>query len=280
MPRTKKGRFNLESTSSDDSDIEQKDRQHSSRVTNKPLRLGIYETGIMSTCVSSGGSEDDPFASNESLDVYLPSPKRKNNNVVRQNPSEKRVELQLNRTHQNRREEPLSSIASEKSNEPSCSRDFNSQFDMLRLRMEPSTSYSSRENTNNVCIASKDKAIGQKNTNKMSAGINVQPRVQPVFVGHNEPDEFNATDAVDFGRQVNTKLNEILARIATLEKMVITSATNSSGNAGLKKVTDQLNSEAQLFMKSNSLPTKNADELQKLDSNLRDPVFYTATVSV
>lgn len=280
MPRTKKGRYNLESTSSDDSDVEQTNRQQSARVTNKPLRLGIFETETKSSFVSSCDSQDDLFGSNESLELYLPPAKRKN---INQNFSEK----QPIRINQKRSEESLSSIASQKSNEPSGSRDFNSQFDMLRLRMKPSTSYPPRENTENACIASdmlsNDKTIGRKNSNKKnaSAGISVQPAdVQPVFVGHyNEPDELNAVDAVNFGKQISAKLNEILARIATLEKMMITSATNSGGN-GLKKVTDQLNSEAQLFMKSNSLPTKNRNELQKLDTNLRDPAFYTATVSV
>lgn len=141
----------------------------------------------------------DPFASNESLiDLYLPSPKRVRNNFDRQNFNGE----QPSGVHRKTGQGSLDSIRSQSSNEPSGSYDFDSQFDILSFGMTSSAAGSNR------------KTIGQKKLNgKSKGGVSVEPaKVDSVDALDNEP-----VDDGNFG-QINAKLNEILARVATLEK--------------------------------------------------------------
>lgn len=271
MSKAKRGKFQFESTSSDDSDIEgKKDRPQYIRTTSKIPRLGIDDREKRMFFSSSDDSQADPFASNESLDNYLPSPKKhKKMNTVH-------VNVRPNQySHAHQKKGQLISNKSRKGNEPNGAYDFDSQFDMISMG-KLSTASSSYENT---CAENKASHIlsnamqtGEKNSNEenRSAGVNVADAAQS--------DVLNDVDAVNFAKRIDTKLNEILARVATLEKAMISSATNSSSK-DLKRVPDQLHSDAEIFMKSNALPAKNLNELKKFDANLRDPVFYTATVS-
>lgn len=262
---SKKGKFDL-STSSDDSGTERMDRQQSTRITNKPPRLGIDDCENRILFSLSGDSQEEPFASDETIDEYLPEPLRKkrkkmNANCLNFNGTQSR------HAQQKSSQKSLNSIESQKANVQNGAYDFDSQFDSISNGMQLSTA-SSCENTSaeNIAshISSNEMKTGEKNVNEKNPA---------------QSDILNDVDAVAcFAKQINSKLNEILARVATLEKTVIASATNSSSK-DLMRVPDQLHSEAELFIKSNSLPTENLNEIKRFDENLRDPVYFTATVS-
>lgn len=243
MSRAKKGRFDFEATSSDDSDIERNIDlfRQSTRTISKPPRLGIDDgEKRMLFLSSSDDSQVDPYASNDSLDNYLPSPKkRKKTNrpiVAHQKEIEKSV-IPIGQAH-----------------ESNGAYDFNSQFDTISIgkKFASSSEHTSAEKMNR------------------NAGVNVEH--DPA-----QSDALNGVEAVNFAQQINAKLNEILARVAALEKAMIATTTHSHTN-DLKRVPAQLHSEAELFMKSNALPTTNFKELKRFDKNLQDPAFYTATV--
>lgn len=82
-------------------------------------------------------------------------------------------------------------------------------------------------------------------------------------------------------KQLNSKFDEIIARLATLENTVAASMTNSSSSDRQceKSFKNELYVQAELFTKSNSLPTKCVEDLKKFEENLNDSIFLKAAVS-
>lgn len=78
--------------------------------------------------------------------------------------------------------------------------------------------------------------------------------------------------------RMDEKLDNVLSRISVLENTVLKKLANQSSYEkpiDMKKI-DRLN----IFMKSNSLPTKIVAELDKFEEKLDDSTFFDASVSV
>lgn len=244
-------------------------RQKSSRKMVKPSYFGMVSDGRES-CFSSNSSHTDPFASDDSLDVYEPSPKR--------HKKVDKVSSQANcvyRIKQNAHKSPTvqGTIAT------NCDYNFDSQFDMLngnKLAVASSTSFENSDAADMACHS------GSWQKENATMEINSQSKVE--HTDSNESETMDGTDALDYLQNMNMKLNEIISRIVAMENTMHAITGNSCAkddkSVHLKRVRDELCAEAELFMKSNALPTQNVDELNRFETNLKDPVFYTAAVSI
>lgn len=75
------------------------------------------------------------------------------------------------------------------------------------------------------------------------------------------------------------KLDEVISRIAVMEKASIV------GNVLDKEqqrtsVKEEFQNQIDLFLKSNSVPRKNIDELKRFEGNLKDTAFFEATMRI
>lgn len=235
---SKRSLIDYDSTSSDDS--EQIDaRQQPNRKKAKPSYFGTVVNGSEGS-FSSVERPADPF-SDDSLDLYLPSPK-------------KSIDL-------------------------SSGYSFDSQFDMLDFGNTLAAAFTSSVSSDAAKIDSPSGSSNELHRDEMNENY-------PSCVEHTDSAQsevLHDTDALDIFQNLNTKLNEIISRMATMENAMLAFTTNSGTkddkSVQLKRVRDELCADAELFMKSNALPTKNVDELGRFEANLMDSVFYTAAVS-
>lgn len=260
-----------------------RERQHSSRKISKPLRLGSSDSEHRLNLLSSDDSHEEPFGAGDTSDEYVPSPKqRKKSQQSRTTVRHNFIAHQLNHENTNQCENIIeNSNATQKIN-------FDSQFDRLnsdtQFDDELSAVYTMTKEINTAMNVENDNFIAESSQQpeRSKIGASVVNATEP-----EQSNEMNGIDSTSFHKIIIEKLNEIVSRLATLEKRVIPMETTlnerlSGGDGksnGLRRVKDQIHVEAELFIKSNSLPTKNIGELQRFEANLGDPIFYTAAVS-
>lgn len=272
--------INYDSTSSEETDTEQFDgRQKSTRKTVKPSYFGM----VGQVDFSSSTSSQDPFESDDILDVYLPSPKRQKKTVV----FSTNANL-LRKKNSGKKNAQKSSAWSRTAQTTTSAYNFDDYFNMLDRAAidesklaapECSTPSTSSGYSHAADVASHSGSSGQEN------GVieeNSQSNVE--HTGPAKSEIMHDTDAFEFLQNMNMKLNEIISRIVTMENtmhaITVNSYAKEEKSAHLRRVRDELCAEAELFMKSNALPTQNVEDLNRFEKNLNDPVFYTAAVSI
>lgn len=285
---SKRSLIDYDSTSSDDS--EQIDaRQQPNRKKAKPSYFGTVVNGSEGS-FSSVERPADPF-SDDSLDLYLPSPK-KSNKRIGPGKGTNFNKIQTNRrVYQIKKNAPKSTVAQIRTNRDdrtkknqrsidlSSGYSFDSQFDMLDFGNTLAAAFTSSVSSDAAKIDSPSGSSNELHRDEMNENY-------PSYVEHTDSAQsevLHDTDALDIFQNLNTKLNEIISRMATMENAMLAFTTNSGTkddkSVQLKRVRDELCADAELFMKSNALPTKNVDELGRFEANLMDSVFYTAAVS-
>lgn len=215
------------------------------RHAKKPNRLGCVEHAHNSK--HSSDEETDPYEDNDSLDDYIPTPKKSKNSVY------------------SYIGDGITSITAQRNNSSENRQKFNRQFDSLLSNTQM--------NNANESNKSKQMHIDQRKT----AHVQMQPQHSSNTTHHGAQNtcmcERNQMQMLRYVENVNAKLDEILSRFSVLEDTILgnIAIANKQGKAD-----DQ--NELNMFMKSNSLPAKNIDDLKKFETNLKDLINRKATV--
>lgn len=78
--------------------------------------------------------------------------------------------------------------------------------------------------------------------------------------------------------RLDRKLDDVLSRITVLESTALKNTADTSNRVKPNDIKTQ--GEPDIFMKSNCLPAKNIGDLEKFQENLKDSVFYNASVCI
>lgn len=237
-----------DSTTSDDERYTEL-RERSTRQMHRPSRYGNINTENRGN--TSNETEPDPFGcgtSDESL-YFPPKKSRKNHNGRAQYKYQNEKELNQIQT------------------------DFNSQFDMMskkRKHHDPQTKIAPHEDQNQNIDLRRMNIVSDRNNDRSKAKAVVQ-----------------TVNTVDSGFTLdilNGKVDRLLAEFAVMKEHLIQEKIRGikldEGLLHQKIKTEHDYVQKEAFFKSNQMPIKNIDDLNRFEANLKSSDFYLTAVRI
>lgn len=79
--------------------------------------------------------------------------------------------------------------------------------------------------------------------------------------------------------EINSKMDELLARFNVIERILIKKTSNSKDDVVEVDEQDEVDAKRETFVRSNELPIKTINDLNRFEANLKNPVFLNTAVS-
>lgn len=250
-----------------------KRKENFTRTTKKPSRFG--NRGNLECANIGSETEEEPFSASSSDEYKPPSPKKQkviytatksNRNLITKNVAQGKTFRKGIKNHFQKMSDDKDTLETSKISE----HNFDDQCDKLLNQ-----SNGERIENQKTATAQNDKALDP----------------EPAST-HNYRDLLHYVSTIDeklnilikvVGNlnnlpKIDEKLNNLLSRVSVMESSLIGRLANLS-HPMKPNVVNNETEKLDVFMKSNCLPTKKIEELDKFDANLKEETFYTISVS-
>lgn len=260
---------------SDQTDNIGKRKENFTRKTKRPSRFG--NRGNLECANIGSETEGEPFSASSSDEYKPPSPKKQkviytatnsNRNLIAKNVAQGKTFRKGNRKQMHFQK-------------------MSDDVDTLE------TSNLSEHNFDDQCDKLLNQSNGKRKENQKTALDQNDKALDPESVStHNYRDLLHYVSTIDEKLnilikvvenlndlpKIDEKLNNLLSRVSVMESSLIGRLANLSHPMKSNAVNNETQ-KLDVFIKSNCLPTKKIDELDKFDANLNDETFYTISVS-